>query len=568
MRQSFETLFALCVLLLSACGPGPQGRTAAILDDVETYINERPDSALAVLNTVNSSMIRTRRTMAHYHLLLGIAQDKNYLDDGSGLMGMELAEAWYSVHGRSYDRMRTYYYLADAQNDAGMIAEATVNFSRALDLAEGQQDWFIAGMAARNLSNLYQAGYDYTEAINYAQQSVEAFKRIDNPHHLLYSRMLLASGYFNLRRFNQSISLCDSVLAEAKVLGYPDITADALSVSAEAYVCFDPPVQDSTLARLDRLKALFPLRATQRAFYAWALSLNGESSRAEDMITQAYAAAKNKTDSIRVMSWDARIAEAAKDLIRANALLNNIKQFTDEQFNNSVLRSVEAARTHYFKEQNDNLSYKIQKGRQRVTEAISMIILLSVVVFSLFRARAMRAEQQVREQGVRLEEQEKANKVLSDKLYLYGTTVRETLDFGFDVLNRLSDAYYHPNLSKQSNYHEIIKDYLLDVTSRTRLGDSIEMNINIIHDDVLSKLRAEVPKLKEEDIKLFSFCLFGFSYKAINAFSPKSSSINTAYSRVFRLRKAIEKSGSEYADFFLSFLENGVSKNGHAVQEI
>ena len=31
--------------------------------------------------------------------------------------------------------MRTYYYLADMQYDTGMIAEATVNFSRAFELA-------------------------------------------------------------------------------------------------------------------------------------------------------------------------------------------------------------------------------------------------------------------------------------------------------------------------------------------------------------------------------------------------------------------------------------------------
>lgn len=561
------TILACAFMLLTACGAGPRSRTAAILENVETYINERPDSALGVLLELDTNRFRAQRTRVHYYLLLGIAADKNNLDNGSGLSEMEQAEAWYSVHGNPHDRMRTYYYLADKQNDAGMIAEAAVNFSRALDLANGQQDWFYAGMAARNLSNLFLAGYDYTDAFDFAQQAVEAFERIDKPHHLLYSKMLLAIGHYNMQRFSQSISLCDSVIVWAMDLGYPGIAADALSTSAEAYISLDPPVQDSTLARLNRLEERFPLNSTQTAIYAWALYLKGDPTKAEVMIARAYAAAKSETDSIRVMPWEERIAEAMNNPVRANILLTSMQHFTDKQLNNAILQSVEAARTHYFKEQNDRLTYKIQKERQRVTEVISLIILLSVIVFSLFRARAMRAEQQVREQGARLEEQEKANKVLSDKLYLYGTTVRETLDFGFDVLNRLSDAYYHPNMSKQDNYHEIIKGYLLDVTSRNRLGDSIETNINIIHDDVLSKLRAEVPTLKEEDIKLFSFCLFGFSYKAINAFSPNSSSINTVYSRVFRLRKAIGKSGSEYAEFFLSFLGNGVSKNGHAVQE-
>lgn len=185
---------------------------------------------------------------------------------------------------------------------------------------------------------------------------------------------------------------------------------------------------------------------------------------------------------------------------------------------------------------------------------------IALGIFILLRMEAIKSEMKLREQQIRLEEKDKANTVLSEKLALYGTTVEETLDFGFDVLNRLSDAYYHPNTAREDVFRGIIRDYVSDVSSRSRLGDSIETNINIIHDDVLTKLRTEIPSLRDEDIKLFSLCLFGFSYKAINAFYPKSSSISASYSRVSRLRKTIEKSGSEYADFFLSFLRREVLK--------
>lgn len=350
-------------------------------------------------------------------------------------------------------------------------------------------------------------------------------------------------------------------------MGYPGIAADALSTSAEAYISLDPPVQDSTLARLERVKMMYPLHAAQSAVYAWALFLKGRTAESEEWISLAYSAAKSERDSILVMPWEVQIAESREDHVRANRLLNTIQQYTDGQINNAVLQSVEKARAFYFKEQNNGLTQMIQKDRRKMVEAIFLILFVAIFVFLFYRSRAVQAEQRAREQQVRLEDKEKANTVLSEKMTLYGTTVRETLDFGFDVLNRLSEAYYHPNLSRQENYHEIIKEYLTDVTSRTRLGDSIETNINLIHDDVLSKLRVEVPELKEEEIKLFSFCLFGFSYKALNAFSQKSSSINTAYSRVHRLRKAIERSGSEYTDFFLSFLEKGVSKNGQFVRK-
>ncbi len=567
MHRINTLLTVLCVLSLSACGAGPRSRTDAVLDDVESYINERPDSALAVLRALDSTKIRPLRTKAHYNLLLAIARDKNNQDDGHGLSGMEPAVAWYRRHGSRYDQTRACYYLADMQHDAGMIAEATVNYTRAFELAEVQREWFFAGMSANNLSNLYQSGFDYAQSLEFARRSVEAFEKIDKPQHLLYSRMLLANGYYNNQRFEQSISICDSLIKEATKMGYHGIAADALSTSAEAYISLDPPVQDSTLARLDRVKKMYPLHAAQSAVYAWALFLDGRTTGAKKWISQAYSVAKSERDSILVMPWEARIAESKGDIIRANQLLKTIQKYTDRQINNAVLQSVEKARAYYFKDQNESLARIMQQDKRRWNEILFLIVSVTVLILLFYRTRMILAERDAREQQVRLEEKEKANTVLSEKLTLYGTTVRETLDFGFDVLNRLSEAYYHPNLSRQENYHEIIKEYLTDVTSRTRLGDSIETNINIIHDDVLSKLRTEVPALKEEDIKLFSFCLFGFSYKAINAFSPKSSSINTAYSRVHRLRKTIEKSGSTYTDFFLSFLERGAPKIGHFIHK-
>lgn len=563
-----KRLIFVLLLTISVLFPGcrPQSvnprRVAAVLDDVETYINERPDSALAVLECLDTNLIHTNKTKAHYYLLLGIAKDKNYRDDGTEIRGLELAESWYSLHGNSYDRLRTYYYLADQQSDAGRVVEASVNYSRALDLAEVQEEWFFAGMAARNLSTIFSDCYDYYQSVYYARKSVQSFQRVARPQYALYSKMQLANGLFNTQEYDMCISLCDSLIQEADEFGDKGIVADALSTSAKVYVNREPSVPDSTIMRLERLRTIYPLRSSQCSVYAWALFLQGETGRARDLIKEAYMSAKNLKDSCHVMLWDQKIAEGLKDYVSASSLLSKMQEYTDEQLHLSVLNSVEKARAQYYNEQKIILAEKILRDRWTKVYVLLLAVLLSLIVFSFYRNRALKAEQQVREQTVRLEEKDKANEELSKKLSLYGTTVGETLDFGFDILNRLSDAYYHPNTDNEKTYHNIIKEYLLDVSSRTRLGDSIETNINIIHDDVLAKLRAEVPGLKEEDFKLFSFCLFGFSYKAINALSPRSSSINTSYSRVFRLRKAIEKSGSNYTDFFLSFLEKGVSKNG------
>ena len=55
MKIDFCVLSVILFLSLTACGPAPGRHVAATLDDVESYINERPDSALAVLRALDST---------------------------------------------------------------------------------------------------------------------------------------------------------------------------------------------------------------------------------------------------------------------------------------------------------------------------------------------------------------------------------------------------------------------------------------------------------------------------------------------------------------------------------
>ena len=86
------------VTFIVACGPSPKQRVAATLDDVESYINERPDSALAVLEGVDSAALTTRAIRGRYSLLRTMAQAKSYRDlTVPGLI--DDAAAWYEHHG-------------------------------------------------------------------------------------------------------------------------------------------------------------------------------------------------------------------------------------------------------------------------------------------------------------------------------------------------------------------------------------------------------------------------------------------------------------------------------------
>ena len=50
------------------------------LNDIESYIQEHPDSALAVLEGIDRTTLISKRNKAHHALLHAMALDKNYVN--------------------------------------------------------------------------------------------------------------------------------------------------------------------------------------------------------------------------------------------------------------------------------------------------------------------------------------------------------------------------------------------------------------------------------------------------------------------------------------------------------
>ena len=101
MRKFLLGLSLVC-LFASSCSSVSE--TKALLNDVESYINDAPDSARRVLMSVDSTSLLTPRLRAQYSLLRMMAQDKCY--DDITVPGMLDDAAWFERHGTPDERMK------------------------------------------------------------------------------------------------------------------------------------------------------------------------------------------------------------------------------------------------------------------------------------------------------------------------------------------------------------------------------------------------------------------------------------------------------------------------------
>lgn len=128
MRKSRLTAYALLTSFLFSCSDiGMSGR----LEEIESLMPSRPDSALTVIRTIDTTRLRGASQKARYSLLLSMALAKNDIDTSDVSISAPAVE-FYSRHGSRHDRMKAVFYRGQQQYNGSRYYAAAVSYLKAL----------------------------------------------------------------------------------------------------------------------------------------------------------------------------------------------------------------------------------------------------------------------------------------------------------------------------------------------------------------------------------------------------------------------------------------------------
>lgn len=132
MKRILKTAVLLIACLTALCGCR-QNSVDRDLDVAEAIMEERPDSAMALLSDIVGPELRGERRARHA-LLVSQAYHKNYNDiTDDGLIS--IAVDYYARTDDDHHKMLAYYYRAVVNRNAGYYAEAMADLLRAYDIA-------------------------------------------------------------------------------------------------------------------------------------------------------------------------------------------------------------------------------------------------------------------------------------------------------------------------------------------------------------------------------------------------------------------------------------------------
>ena len=236
MRMRLLLLIVTAITIVS-CNDARKSETFRVLEDVDSYIEARPDSALAVLEGIDVEDLGSREEKAKYALLMSMALDKNYIDR-TDFEVLQPAIDYYEDHGTATDKLRTFYYQGRIYQNGGDDEMAMECFVRAVEEGDGAEDCMTMARCLFSQGTLYQALYNWERVIetNIAASAFFQFGGNINSQLRSLSRALIGySQTKDLEAAGKCFNVCEDLLDQASLSNKSFYYAAKLSYYFEHY---------------------------------------------------------------------------------------------------------------------------------------------------------------------------------------------------------------------------------------------------------------------------------------------------------------------------------------------
>ena len=148
----------------------------ATITEMETIIEERPDSVLNVLQAIDTDELIGDKERAKHALLLSMALDKNVIDK-TDFEVLQPAIDYYDDNGSATDKLRTYYYQGRIYQNAGNDAAAMEAFVKAISEGDESNDILTKARVYFAQATIYYSLNEFDQYIETNKKAATYFQQ-------------------------------------------------------------------------------------------------------------------------------------------------------------------------------------------------------------------------------------------------------------------------------------------------------------------------------------------------------------------------------------------------------
>lgn len=565
MHRQFTLYFLIPIIILGSCGTN---RTKELLVNVASYLQDYPDSALRVLNSIDTLALYTKSDKAQYSLLHAIALDKNYIDTTNVNVVMPAVE-YYRKHGTADETLKSYYYLGRINENAGDINSAAISFSIAESYASEATDNQMKGLLYMAFANIYNKTRNKDKEEEYVMKGICAFDEAGDVRHGTLSAGRLAILYYGKQEWEKADSLFRTGIEQAE-----DDTV-AMSVFLPNYarlkVVRPNPDPQGAIDLLKRLSSYgHPLSLIDYGVWAYAASLTGDEQTCTQIENQLKRLDEPQKSTIlnwlfRIEQYRGNYEKALDYYIGANAYN---AQFIDNILSDTIGQTLQS----YYSSEALNSKREAHILRLRLSLVILGLCLLFLLSYSHLKHKKDKYENEVERLLIIGEESNKLlrqtnealigqvsvlkssagelEKTLEDLRKKYVSTYKDK----FSAIGELCNVYLDSNnrTDKKDYIVKRVEKLIAYISDDDKLHTQFENQINKDLNNIVKHLKADLGDVDKKESRFICYCIVGFDPEMIG--SILNLSISNVYTKKSRLKEKIRGIDSPYKDEYLRML--------------
>ena len=524
MNKHYIYILAIILCLASCTQPSKHGE---ILMQVESFIHERPDSALTILQGIDTTTLKNKEEKAKHALLLSMALDKNVIDR-TDFEVLQPAIDYYRNHGTATDKLRTLYYEGRIYQNAGQSDLAMKLFIKAREVEGPITDTLTLGNLLVAQASYYYSTYKVKEFIANNRQAAQLYEAIGHSYYQFRSLLNTLDGSI----LNNDKPLADSVLTccRNEIEKHPDYEASLLSYILSYTITFgsDEEIRTAIESCLDKKN----LSRQAKLKMALGYSKIGEAEKALQIFTEA-----SPSNSLSYLAIQMQVLKSNgkyKDALDAyQSYSNTLEKKHQEIFSQDLL----------FAQEKHDLEVasllEVQKRNKLVWYGIyGALALLSISGFIYYRYRIGRSKRIIAEQentrlrleqenlGMRISqlesESEHLKNLLSSQEELAGP-IAEAVRIRIEMLNGLLASQIAKNEAYTQPYSSWVEEILKD---RDAFMDSTRLAFKVSHPQFIQHLESH--GLTEWEINYCCLYALGLKGKEVGTYIKMRSHYNVS----------------------------------------
>ena len=539
----------ILTLCLASCGQ--HSKHWETLTQVEAFIEERPDSALAVLQRIATEELSSKEEKAKHALLSSIALYNNFIEK-TDFDVLQPAIDYYKNNGTPTEQMLTLFYQGQIHRINSQYAQALACFGEAIKIDENSKDIQTKARIYDAQGDVYRVLTKWDETIKSKLCAAENFSKLNNTDSYVSS---LLDVFYTYTQNGDSIS------AGRYHNKCNDYLKDISSKTRNKYYCY----------YLNYLIATNKLNVIENTIQEYLseipannldyLSLAYAYMALGDINKVAEALSKNElpADKENILRQYAIVAALNAHMQEGRDMLKSSKEFFIER--DSLIYSLYENDIQYMHQKN---SAKLQQEREELKKHTKTIIITSVILVLLIALYLLRKRlQNSRTKNIILE----SEKTLYENMYkevlserdslndmLTNSSIREEtmtiIRKRLEVLNAIVVSHLSDRESDNKRANEQLQNLIANrevfiKSTRLTLEENYPHFFAYLHDKGL------------EDFEIDFCCLYaiGMKGKEVKAYT----NLNRHYkdSSEVRQKLGLVESDTNLSNFLQKLLKNG-----------